>query len=243
MRPDAPTTPAPVASAGPARPVRAVGLALLGFLWLADARSAAADEDAGLSTADLAPYRAALAGTPGGPAVAVTFRDLWDHPERYQGRRIRVEGRAVRRFRQGATGTFPPLVETWAVSPAGDPFCLVFPDSGPVAVGPDPAPGASVRFEGVFLRRLRYQGGDAARLAPWIVGHRPPVVTAPAPPVAKAGVPGSRGSLSRVEWTIGLLAAGFVALALARQHARGPSRRPQGRDRDRDPPPEFLDDV
>ena len=57
----------------------------------------------------------------------VGFRELWDHPETYRGRRVQVEGRVVRRFRQGAFGTFPPLDEVWAVSPAGDPFCLVFP--------------------------------------------------------------------------------------------------------------------
>ena len=87
--------------------------------------------ESGLTLSDLAAYRAALEGKaePTGPAVAVTFRELWDHPERYQGRRVRVEGRVARRFRQGAFGTFPPLVEAWAVSPAGDPFCLVFPAS------------------------------------------------------------------------------------------------------------------
>ena len=56
---------------------------------------AAADEPRGLTLTDLAPYRAALEGkgAAAGTAVAVTFRELWDDPGRYQGRRVRVEGR------------------------------------------------------------------------------------------------------------------------------------------------------
>jgi len=204
---------------------------------------AAADDEPGLSLSDLAPYRAALEGrgASAGPAVSVTFRDLWDHPDRYKGRRVRVEGRVARRFRQGAYGTFPPLVEAWAVSPAGDPFCLTYPApadaGGNAGGGPDAAPGASVRFEGVFLRRLRYRGADADRLAPLIVGDRPPAVVAPAPARPASGRPDT-GAVW-FEWALGLAAAAFVALALARQHLRGPSRRPTSRDAD--PPPDFLD--
>ena len=165
---------------------KAAVLALLTLASLSSGRTRADDEgrESSLSLSDLAPYRAALEKRPGGtptPAKAVTFRDLWDRPETYQGHRVRVNGRVVRRFRQGAFGTFPPLTEVWAVAPAGDPFCLVFPT--PAGSGPaDAAPGASVRFEGTFLRRLRYQGGDTARLAPLIVGDGPPSVTTPAPP-------------------------------------------------------------
>lgn len=208
------------------------------------ALTAAGDDGSGLSLADLAPYRAALerpaAGS--GPAVPVTFRALWDHPGRYEGRRVRVEGRVARRFRQGALGTFPPLVEVWAVSPAGDPFCLVYAAPAPPAAGPDPAPGASVRFEGTYLKRLRYRGGDADRLAPLIVGDRPPAVTTPAPPrgAAEPEPEPARGS-DPVAWAFGLVCAGFVALALARRHLSGPPRRLPRPERDLDPPPEFLD--
>src|SRR5699024_4723036 len=90
-----------------------------------------------LSLSDLAPYRAALERKPAGAAAAVTFRELWEHADRYEGKRVRVQGRVVRRFRQGAFGTFPPLVEAWAVSPAGDPFCLVFPAPAPAETGGD----------------------------------------------------------------------------------------------------------
>src|SRR6185437_9218161 len=105
------------------------------------------------------------------------------HPDRYQGRRVQVEGRLVRRFRQDAIGKFPALVEAWAVSPAGDPFCLVFPAT---AGKSEPGP-ATVRFEGTFLKLIRYQGGDVARLAPLLVGPQAPVAAAPTATLPQQG--------------------------------------------------------
>jgi hypothetical protein len=90
-----------------------------------------------LSLADLADYRRALGGRaiadddqPPGSPLDSSFRDLWDggRGQARRGRRVRVEGRVARVFRQGAVGDFPALVQLWAFSPAGDPFCLVFPD-------------------------------------------------------------------------------------------------------------------
>ena len=91
---------------------------------------------------------------------------------------------------------------------------------------------------------MRYHGGDSDRLAPLIVGDRPPVVTTPAP-VRKPGDDSgpSDGGWTRLEWTIGLVAAAFVALALARRHLRAPMRRPLRRGPEIEPPPEFVDDV
>ena len=60
---------------------------------------------------------------------AVKFRDLWNRPDVFRGRRVTVEGRVVRIFRQGPVGSFPPLAEVWITSPAGDPFCVVFPQT------------------------------------------------------------------------------------------------------------------
>lgn len=198
------------------------------------ASTARADEP-GLSLTDLGPYRAAIEGKTPGPAVAVTFRELWDHPDRYQGKRVRVEGRVARRFRQEPYGTFPALVEAWAVGPSGDPFCLVFPSARDEKA--EASPGASVRFEGTFLRRVRYQGGDVPRLAPLIVGDRAPVVTSAAP--AKTTADPADDGRTRFEWGLGLAAAGLVALALARQHLRVPPRKI----RETDPPPEFVDQA
>ena len=87
-----------------------------------------------LSLADLAKYRAALAGkataddakssdTP----ARVSFKDLWNRPDALRGRRVILEGRVQRIFRQGPVGSFPALAEIWIASPAGDPFCLVVP--------------------------------------------------------------------------------------------------------------------
>src|SRR5262245_60405750 len=73
-----------------------------------------------LSLADLAGYRVALAGEPTDrsasadePPARVGFRDLWDRPEQLRGRRVTVQGRIARIFRQGAVGSFPPLAEIW----------------------------------------------------------------------------------------------------------------------------------
>jgi hypothetical protein len=224
-------------------------LVVLVVLGIGAAEDSDRDTRSNLNLADLAPYRAALGGKPGGPTVAVTFRDLWDHPDRYERKRVRVEGRVERRFRQGALGTFPPLVEAWAVNSAGDPFCLVFPDPKrrpETAVADDAAPGALVRFEGVFLRQVRYQATDTARLAPLIVGDRPPVVTnaVPKPTTSPAGptaVLGAWGDFSAFEWSLGLAAGVVVALALARQHLRRAPRKPLRLESDPEPPPEFIE--
>ena len=87
-----------------------------------------------LSLADLAGYRASLSGKPtadraraSDPPLEAKFKDLWNRPDVFRGRRITIEGRVARIFRQGALGTFPALAEVWITSPAGDPFCMVFP--------------------------------------------------------------------------------------------------------------------
>ena len=197
----------------------------------------ASADDAALGIADLAAYRAALIDQPGstseGSPVAVGFRELWSHPEVYQGRRVQVQGRVVRRFRQGAFGTFPPLAEVWAVSPAGDPFCLVYPEP-PARSASEPT--GTVRFVGTFLKRLRYQGGDGPRLAPLIVGPKPPTALER----ASSKAPNSSRSIPWLDWMVGLVAATFVALVLAWQHLRRPARRPL--DLDAAPPPVFDDE-
>ncbi len=196
-------------------------------LW---ASRASADEPS-LTLADLSAYRSALSAKADAPAARVGFRDLWGHPERYRGRLVRVEGRLVRRFRQDAFGTFPPLAEAWAVSPSGDPFCLVFPDSASRA---SPPLGSPVRFVGTFLKRVRYRAGDGSRLAPLIVGGGPPVASARASASSKP----EPGYGSTLDWTAGLVVAGFVALFVARMHLNKPVARTPGWASD--PPPDFL---
>lgn len=199
----------------------------------------------GLNLGDLGPYRAALEQKPGDEAVPVSFRELWEAPGRLQGKRVRVEGRVLRRFRQGAFGTFPPLVEAWAVAPSGDPYCLVFPDPNPgeppKSPEEDAAPGALVQFEGVFLRQIRYQGGDSPRLAPLIVGGGPPAITTAAPGPVSIEDPGVTPTGTPSWWTFGFITAGLIALVLARRHLRQYSREPSRSRRELDPPPEFIE--
>src|SRR5205085_8897213 len=110
-------------------------------------------------------YRAALSGKPtaddarpSDAPVPVQFRDLWDHPGAYQGRRVTVRGRVERVFRQGPIGSFPALVEAWIFSKAGDPFCVVFP-----------LPGAAIpdgREQDPALPVVGGQGPDAMTVRP-----------------------------------------------------------------------------
>jgi hypothetical protein len=158
-----------------------------------------------LTLADLADYRSALSGDltvdrarTATPPKQVRFRDLWNQPETFRGQRVVVQGRVVRIFRQGAVGTFPPLAEVWITSPAGDPFCVVFPlkeltvgDDAPEATlrrekmsqsqshadtaSSTPDMGSAVRFTGTFLKMVSYSASDGKRLAPLVVGNQPPL--------------------------------------------------------------------
>jgi hypothetical protein len=146
-----------------------------------------------LTLADLAAYRMALSGKATADAaestdlpVSVGFKDLWEHSEHFRGRRVVVEGRVSRIFRQGPIGQFPPLAELWVGSSAGDPFCLVVPQSietSPSAASTGggkrseaqvaiPEMGTRIRFTGTFLKMVRYVAGDVARSAPLLVGNQ-----------------------------------------------------------------------
>jgi hypothetical protein len=214
-------------------------LGALACLMMVCSSSVLADDSSPISLADLPAYRDALDGKPAGVAVSATFRDLWERPDAFAGKRVRIEGRVVRRFQQGKVGSFPPLAESWAATTSGDPFCLVYPS---VSDTQRDGPGAMVRFEGVYLRRVTYKGGDGDRLAPLIVGAAPPTVTTPAPLVKETHIDRPTGSVP-YDWALGLGAAGLIALALARYHVRKPPRRVSTIDREIGPPPEFIDPV
>jgi hypothetical protein len=229
-----------------------------------------------LSLADLASYRAALSGKATGentktsdPPVRVIFRDLWNRPDAFRGRRVIIQGRVERIFRQGPIGSFPALAEVWIVSPAGDPFCAVVPNESGTGIlpmadhGPEgratskqsPELGQTVRFTGTFLKMVRYAGGDAARLAPLVVGDQPPV---PAPEITQANNV-SRGidsdgrhrptAGSPTGWLLGLAITMLIAGVLALQYLRAQSRRAGLWDSRRrttallevDPPLEFIE--
>jgi hypothetical protein len=198
----------------------------------------AVPDESALSLTDLSPYRAALeAGS--GPSVAgepVTFRDLWERPEAYEGRRVRVEGRVVRRFRQPAVGRFPPLTELWIVADTRDPFCLVFPTAeAPESLGEALSSGERVRFEGTYLKTIRYAGADEPRLAPLIVGPQPPVIST-VDPLADI-LP--RREFAALDWAVGLIVGGLVVLLLLRQTMVRPIR--QANLPSNTPAPPFID--
>jgi hypothetical protein len=135
---------------------------------------------------------------------------------------VQVTGRIARSFHQSAIGGFPALMEAWLSTPAGDLLCVVFPaEAGPKV-------GESVNFTGTFLKSIRYAGGDQARLAPLIVGNRPPEPVRAEPPVGPSvSGPGSTPegpaqskSGSSFAWAAGLLAAFIAAGLLAWHHLR-----------------------
>ena len=229
-----------------------------------------------LTLADLAAYRAALSGKATGenakssdPPVRVVFKDLWNHTDAFRGRRVTIQGRVERIFRQGPIGSFPALAEVWIVSPAGDPFCLVVPNESGTGILPvadhglegratskqSPALGQTIRFTGTFLKMVRYAAGDGARLAPLVVGDQPPV---PAPEITQASdvrLHGNSGEGSKpwpglqASWLLGLTITVLTAGVLARQYLRAPSRRvilrgPGSRTSDplgADPPLQFVE--
>ena len=206
--------------------VRPLGRAIL--IVAAWALACPAEEDGPLTVADLAAYRAALDPRPDdGNAPAVGFRDLWDRPDAYRGRRVAVAGRVMSVFHRGPIGRFPALAEAWVFTPASDPLCLVFPESDGSKA---PKPGAVVRFEGTFLRRVRYAGGDVDRLAPLVVGPAPPRVEPPAAPAVASPLG------SAFDGPFVLVMGGIVVLALVRAWLRRPDA-----PIDIDPPPEFED--
>jgi hypothetical protein len=237
-----------------------------------------------LTLADLAAYRAALSGKATGenikasdPPVPVVFRDLWNRPDGFRGRRVTIQGRVERIFRQGPIGSFPALAEVWIVSPAGDPFCLVVPNDSGAGILPAndheledraipdaiPEQGKTVRFSGTFLKMVRYAGGDGARLAPLVVGDRPPSsVHEPlkangarsfsGDDAVSGGVHSGDGRTqwagSSMSWLLGLTLAVLAAAVLAWQHVRAPMRRRKGMSSawrthhaDPDPQLEFIE--
>lgn len=207
-------------------------------VFLSAARHSAGQDDAPLGLGDLAAEHAALSGEgDGAPPVAATFRDLWDRPDEFRGRRVRVVGRVVRSFRQDAVGSFPALVEAWIEQPPGDLLCLVFPAP---AREVDAWKGATVAFVGVSLRRVRYKA-EGDRLAPLIVGREAPAIEAAAPAqppeTPTAGWPGPLA-------TVGLFAGlASISALLAWRTLATPAprkRKPRERGIGSGPPPEFL---
>ena len=186
-----------------------------------------------------------LSGKGIGPPTEVRFRDLWGRSQTYRGRHVIVNGRVQRVFRQEPVGDFPALAEVWISSPAGDPYCLVFPLPGLV-----PDRGRAVRFTGTFLKMVRYAAQDGDRLAPLVVGSGPATlqptgVVHPAIGMHESSARLDQWTWSPVTWLLGLTMAALAAGLLAWRHLHSPSRRPVAKSQTAphalDPPLEFID--
>lgn len=235
-----------------ARRMRGI-LVILGLTLLPVAPSLADDPANQLTLADLAAYRLALSGKAtapdarsADPPIAVGFRDLWDRSDALKGRRVSVKGRVERIFRQGPVGQFPALVQAWAFSRSGDPFCLVYPDPAGKSPGsdggaPGPPLGEDIQFTGTFLKVVEYPATDGPRLAPMIVGDKPVAPARPEPSTRRPSEDGpevSKGSWLAADWLFGLLAVLAVSGVIAARHLR--PLKPTKRSVETDPPLEFI---
>jgi hypothetical protein len=205
-------------------------IATFGGILLISATLAKAD-DTPIGLADLAAYRVALASRSDESAPLVRFRDLWDRPEAYAGKPVTVEGRLARRFKQPRLGDFPPLVEAWVVSEVGDPFCVVFAEEDETN---SLEIGSSVRFSGTFLRRIKYQAGDTARIVPLIVGPGPPTLPSGRQSETERAI---QTASKMVEWAMGFGIAAMVTIVLVRLHFSRQIAMP----RPFEPDPIFID--
>src|SRR5205823_14854453 len=108
-----------------------------------------------------------------------------------------------------------------------------------------PEPGRRVTFTGTFLKTIRYAAADQARLAPLIIGDRPPTLAAktstpPDEPAAaitlralgaspvNASTSGSAQTVeswSATTWALGLVLGLAAAGVLAWQHIHKPLSR------------------
>jgi hypothetical protein len=190
--------------------------------------SAVAADDSRLSLADLPAFQAALRAQEADPVARATFNDLWTRPDEYRGRRVQVEGRVALRFRQDAVGEFPALEESWVVTSGDNLICLVFPQENGRKL---PSSRSRVQFTGTFVKQVRYPGGDVDRLAPLIVGPKPPLI------LARTSSEVPQFTYHWLDWTIGLVIAAGVALTLAYQHLR---RQPLREVDELGPPPTFV---
>jgi hypothetical protein len=215
------------------------------FVLGGQATSDQVEDDAPLGLGDLAAEHAALSGRSDAanePPRAVGFRELWDHPDAWRGRRVTIRGRVARVFRQAAVGSFPPLVEAWIEEPPGNLFCSVFApgrtESQTIVAG------ESVSFTGIFLRRVRYKADDGDRLAPLIVGAEPPRIEPRGSAKPRDFDPQAAVSVwPDSTWTVGLFIglAGIAGVLAWRTWNRPAKARRGRRSVAAEPEPEFFD--
>ena len=172
--------------------------------------------ETGLSLAEMPLYKAALESRDPAPPFAVKFRELWDRPNEYRGRRVRIEGQIARQFHAPPAGELPARVELWLATASNDVICVVFPHGSPRAA--EFPKDLRVAAEGTSFGLVRYLGGDVPRLAPLIVGSGDPV------PISYPDAASATTSWRDVDWIVALVAAAIVTMLLARLHLRRPAR-------------------
>ena len=124
------------------------------------------------------------------PAVRVVFKDLWNRPEAFRGRRVIVKGRVNGSFARGRSVIFPPwrksglLHRRRSVLPGRSAgrrrrqACPSTITTRGLQTTPQDCQSSAKWFEftGTFLKMVRYSAGDGDRLAPLVVGDQPPVL-------------------------------------------------------------------
>ncbi|WP_435006796.1 hypothetical protein P12x_004273 [Tundrisphaera lichenicola] len=120
----------------------------------------------------------------------ILYTHLWERPERYRGVPIHIEGTAKRILTYEVNPELAPsgrLFEAWVYSDENRvvPYVLIFADPPKdLVIGPDLF--VRVKFDGYFMKLLRYTASDHARAAPMLVGRLttiPKAADAPAPMV------------------------------------------------------------
>ncbi len=168
-------------------------------------------EGSPFSQADLPLYAKALKdSTLGGSPQIVSFGALWKDPAAFTGKRIRIHAKVELEFRQGASGAFPPLCETWAFDARGNPYCLVWPLEERKSKSIEP--GSEVDFEGVLVRLIEYESREGSRLAPLIVGAARPVLEN-----SRRGK-GFKAAEKAVGWTLAGVLGLFAFLIILTRH-------------------------
>lgn len=177
--------------------------------------SVAMGDGIGLPVDEIPAYREALRDRDPGDGVPVPFLELWNGANRYRGQRVAFTGRIARRFRAEPSGDLPARVELW-LEQGGNLVCAVVPET------PETLQRTGrVTVRGTSLGIIRYAAGDAVRLAPLIVGSRPPEPS-DRPPAA------SGATWDSASWGLAIAAILLVTFVLAIRHARRPPPRRAG---------------
>jgi len=135
----------------------------------------------------------------------IAFTQLWDQPENYRGKPIRLRMHVRRVLEFDAPSDQPSVHKVyeawgWTDESRSFPYVVVFTDPPPgLPIGTDIR--AEIVFVGYFLKVLGYKAFDNSRGAPLLVG-RAKLISIPAPPQSSKSDP----------WMIPIVAIGSILL-------------------------------